>query len=228
MDWDQYWLRAKGTHRRGLYEVVAQFYRDQIISPEASRVLLSHFTDSSSCRYLHAGCGSGGSDGRIRFTQSQFHLVDFSPVALGLHRQQPLPFQRRYVCGDILRLPYASESMDGIFNLGVMEHFTKAQIGAILMEFHRVLKRTGKLILFWPPKFGLSVVVLSTFLWAVNRFRREPLKLYPDEITRIPSLRWVRHLMENQRFRVLEVTYGWRDLFTNVAVVAEKPIDANS
>ena len=36
--------------------------------------------------------------------------------------------------GDILRLPFRSGSLDGIWNVGVMEHFTCDQINAIMQE----------------------------------------------------------------------------------------------
>lgn len=222
MDWGFYWARAQDRKKWGLYERVAKFYRDQIISRSAARVLRHTFEDSGGRRYLHAGCGSGGSDQRIPFRQAQFHFLDLSPVALELHQRQPMGLRRSYLCGDILRLPYAAASIDGIFNFGVMEHFTEPQIEAILSEFRRVLKSDGQMVLFWPPDFGLSVLALGAFTGVVNRFRKEPLKLHPDEISRIHSFRWVRELMQRNQLRVLGTEFGPRDLFTYVAVIATK------
>ena len=222
MSWDLYWSRARRPERRGLYQRIAKFYRDQIISRSAARILARQFRDEPQRRYLHAGCGSGGSDQRIRLPRPQFHFLDISPMAIRLHRDQPLELRRRYLCGDIFRLPYADGSMDGVFNFGVMEHFTEGEIGRILAEFHRVLKPGGRVVLFWPPEFGLSVLVLSNFLRVVNAFRKEPLQLYPDEISRIKSFRWVRGLMQRSRFRVLSTEFGPGDLFTYVAVAASK------
>ncbi len=222
MDWDLYWARAQDRKRAGLYERIAKFYRDQIISRSAARVLSRHFVDSSRQRYLHAGCGSGGSDQRIPLRQARFHFLDLSAAALQLHQRQPMGLRRTYLCGDILRLPYAPASMDGIFNFGVMEHFTEPQIEAILSEFRRVLKPEGRMVLFWPPDFGLSVLALGAYTGVVNRFRKEPLKLHPDEISRIHSFRWVRGLLQRCRLRVLRTEFGPGDLFTYVAVIAAK------
>ena len=222
MSWDLYWRKAVEPERRGLYQMIAEFYRDQIISRSAAVILSRHFVDSEERHYLHAGCGSGGSDRRIALGRSHFHFLDLSPMAIQLHRKQPVRLRRSYVCGDIFRLPYASGSLDGIFNFGVMEHFTEPQISAILSEFKRVLKTNGCMILFWPPDFGLSVLLLGSFLKVVNCFRAQPLKLYPDEISRIHSFRWIRNLMQQNAFRVLRIEFGPRDLFTNVSVVAEK------
>ncbi len=222
MSWDLYWSRAHRPERRGLYQRIAKLCRDQIISRSAARILARHFQDDPQRRYLHAGCGSGGSDQRIRLPRAQFHFLDISPVAIRLHWEQAMKLRRQYLCGDIFRLPYANGSMDGIFNFGVMEHFTQGQIRRILAEFHRVLRPGGRVVLFWPPEFGLSVLVLSNFLRVVNAFRKEPLALYPEEISRIRSFRWVREILQRSRFRVLGTEFGPGDLFTYVAVAASK------
>ena len=58
-------------------------------------------------------------------------------------------------------MPFKSNFFEIIFNLGVMEHFDENQIKNILTEFKRTLTKDGKLILFWPPKYGLSVMFLK-------------------------------------------------------------------
>ncbi|OGW91451.1 MAG: hypothetical protein A3D28_01975 [Omnitrophica bacterium RIFCSPHIGHO2_02_FULL_63_14] len=222
MDWDDYWAKAQAGPRKGVYAVIAELYRNQIISRSAAHLLSRCLPSGPARRYLHAGCGSGGSDRRLTAAQSRFHCLDLSLRALALHRQQPLSVECVYVCGNIFALPYDRDVFDGIFNFGVMEHFSERDIGRILSEFHRVLKTDGALVLFWPPDFGLSVLALKIFLGTINRFRRAPLELHPPEISRIHSFRWVRDLMERHRFAVVHVEFGWRDLFTQVVVVAQK------
>ena len=216
-----YWSRAE-EKQQGIYPAIAKFYRDQIISRAAANSLARHFENAPHRRYLHAGCGSGGSDWRIALDQARFHFLDVAPGALRLHGQQPMQIHGHHVGGDIFALPYSAESMDGIFNLGVMEHFHEPEIAKILAEFRRVLKPDGKLLLFWPPDFGLSVLVLSAFLKVVNRFRKEPLELYPEEVSRIRSFRWTRELLARSGFRASVLEFGPRDLFTYVLVVAGK------
>lgn len=219
-NWDLYWTRAADPGRQGPYQVIAKFYRDQIISRSAADALSRYFPDGPDRNYLHAGCGSGGSDQRIPLQRPRFHFMDLSPVAIQLHRKQPMRLKRSYACGDIFNLPYASRSMDGIFNFGVMEHFSEPQIAQILSEFKRVLKAGGLMVLFWPPDFGLSVIALGCFTGIVNRFRREPLKLHPDEISRVHSFRWLRHLLRQSGLAMTRAEFGPGDLFTYVAVVA--------
>lgn len=227
-DWDQYWLKAHGKKRSGLYEWCAEFYRAQIISRFGARILARHFPDEPTRHYLHAGCGSGGSDQRIRLTQPRFHVLDFSLAGLQMNRQRAMPIARQFLCGDLFFLPYRANTMDGIFNFGVMEHFDEPSLEKILAEFHRVLKPDGCLLLFWPPRFGLSVMVLSSFLWVVNTFRTHRLTLYPDEVSRVQSFTWVRELLRRNRFQVVNTYFGWRDLFTFVTVVAKRIEDEKS
>ncbi|MBI3011116.1 MAG: glycosyltransferase, partial [Candidatus Omnitrophica bacterium] len=155
MDWDEYWANAK-RRRPGCYDRIAEFYRRHIISRAAAAILAPHLPDEADRRYLHAGCGSGGSDLRLPLRRARVHALDLSVAALALNRSRRLPFSSWYVCGDLFRLPYQSATMDGVFNFGVMEHFDDQDIEAILAECHRVLKPDGRLILFWPPEFGLS------------------------------------------------------------------------
>jgi len=224
MDWDQYWTNAQ--HRRpGLYDRIAELYRREIISRAAAAVLSAHLPDEPDRHYLHAGCGSGGSDQRLAFSRAQVHALDLSVVGLRLNRARRMPFASWHVCGDLFRLPYRSGTMDGVFNFGVMEHFEGRQIEAMLSEFHRVLTLDGRLILFWPPAFGLSVMALKLLTRTANLFRKTPLVLHPDERSLIPSFAWVRALMSRSRFRVVETRFGWRDLFTYVVVVGE-PVGA--
>ena len=54
--------------------------------------------------------------------------------------------------GNIFNLKKSKQkNFDGIYNLGVMEHFLEDDILKILNEFNKVLKINGKIILFWPP-----------------------------------------------------------------------------
>ena len=220
--WDGYWSRARGAERPGVYERCAEFYRRQFISRFGAHLLASYLRNEPGCHYLHAGCGSGGSDQRLAFDKPTFHELDYSMVALRMNRERAMAIRRRFLCGDLLALPYRSETIDGIFNFGVMEHFDEEAIGRILAEFHRVLKPDGRLIVFWPPVFGLSVLALSSWLGIVNRFRRRPLQLYPDEVSRLKSFGWAKTLLARHRFRVIRMQFGWRDLFTQVGVVAQK------
>lgn len=220
LDWDRYWQRAQDAHQAGPYERAAEFYRKRIIAPAAAAICARYFPNEPSRQYLHAGCGSGGSDQRLRMDRAVVHALDLSATALLLNRRRPIAGERRFVQADLFRLPYRSASIDGLFNFGVMEHFELPDIERLLAEFRRVLKPGARAVLFWPPNFGLSVMAVTCLLWIINRFRTEPMAFYPDEVSRVRSFGWVRRLMEANAFRVIKTHFGPRDLFTFVVVVA--------
>jgi len=114
-------------------------------------------------------------------------------------------------------------SIDGIYNLGVMEHFTEQEIGKILDEFRRVLKPHAKAVLFWPPEFGLSVLFFKalTLLFA-KAARRTDIQFHPEEITRVRPRLHGQILVEAARFSLVDYYFGMRDLYTYSVIVIQK------
>ena len=167
---------------------------------------------------LHAGCGSGKVDTDL-VNAYQITAVDISSYALEIY-EHVNQSKARVVQASIFELPFENQSFDGIYNLGVMEHFTEDEIHSILTEFRRVLKPDGKLILFIPPVFGLTVQVLDAAHFILNRIFRRGVKLHPDEITRIKSKKHVKGLIEKSGFRFVDYYFGSKDMFTQIVIVA--------
>lgn len=126
----------------------------------------------------------------------------------------------------IFDMPVERSTFDGIYNLGVMEHFTEKDILRILTEFRRVLKPNGKVLLFWPPEFGVSVIFLKMVHFILNNVLRRNVALHPDEISRIRSKKHVRKLCSEAGFKINDYYFGARDLFTYcvVALVEDKVV----
>jgi SAM-dependent methyltransferase len=214
--WGEYWRNDTGSSRL-LYNLIAAFYRKVIIRPALNRSLRRHFAPGS--HVLHAGCGSGQVDVDVR-RHVQVTALDISPPALEAYRRVNGK-DVDVLHGSIFDVPLAAASVDGIYNLGVMEHFTEAEIGRILGEFRRLLRPGARVVMFWPPEFGLSVlffkalkVVLGT-LWG-----RKDVKFHPDEITRLRSKAHARTLVEGAGLEMVDYGFGPRDLFTYAVVVA--------
>lgn len=215
--WDSYWER-KQRPSKAVYELIATAYRVSVIRSQLERFVSRNFADGS--RLLHAGCGGGQVDIRLH-DRMIITAVDISPAALGLYQsnnRQAMDVRH----ASILNLPFAPESFDGIYNLGVVEHFEPHDIASILKEFHRVLKPDGKLVIFWPHKHATSVAVLKAAHWIFNDVMRRPTSFHPPEVSLIPSRRWVEPILNRAGFRLANYTFGPRDLFVQAVVVAEK------
>jgi len=154
--------------------------------------------------------------GRVKIT-----AVDISPSALRVYqRNNPAAFGVRHA--DILNLPFSRNTFDGIYNLGVLEHFTREQIRQILGQFHRVLKPDGKLVIFWPHARATSVAVLKGVHWVLNDVLKKPTKLHPAEISLIRSKEQAAGLVQEGGFRLIDYYFGPRDVFVQAVIVAEK------
>jgi ubiquinone/menaquinone biosynthesis C-methylase UbiE len=217
--WDEYWT----NHEQGgriLYDIIAAFYRKMIIKQTLNHFIRKSFKPGH--KVLHAGCGSGQVDTDISKYISITGL-DISLSALKFYRK--VNPQNAILHGSIFDIPLPSQSIDGIYNLGVMEHFTEDEIVSILREFRRVLKPNGRAVIFWPPEFGVSVVFLKGVKWYLqNILGKKNVKIHPDEITRVQSKKHVVGLLENAGFSVEGYYFGLRDFFTYSVIIVEKPL----
>jgi dolichol-phosphate mannosyltransferase len=217
--WVVYWDSQKTDTGSLLYDAIASFYRKWIIRPSLNRFVRRYFAPGA--RVLHAGCGGGQVDVDIRDEVSITGL-DISPNALRLY-QKVNGGRGQVLHGSILQIPLPDGTMDGVYNLGVMEHFTEDEIRRILGEFHRVLRPDGRVLVFWPPEFGLSVLFFKGLVWVFrNVLGKKDVKFHPGEITRVRSRRHVTQLFEAAGFRVIRYSFGPRDLFTYAVVTAQR------
>lgn len=216
-EWDEYWS-AQEKNKKKLYDTIAVFYRKFIIRPTLSHFIRKEFQRGSSV--LHAGCGAGQVDTDV-LAWANVTALDISPKAL--ERYKSLHGDSARLCsGSIFELPFEEEQFDGIYNLGVMEHFTGEEIHRILGEFHRVLKKGGKIVLFWPPEFGLSVRALKAAHFILHRLLKKDVKLHPDEITRVLSEVHVKEILKKAHFEMTDYYFGVKDLYTHAVVIGRK------
>lgn len=219
-EWDTYWLTKKETSRL-IFDLIATFYRKIIIKRALNHFIEKYF--KSAALLLHAGCGSGQVDTGIS-DKIDILALDISIPALNIYKKIHKN-SCRVINGDISRIPVKNEILDGIYNLGTMEHFSEDEIHKILIEFYRVLKPNGKMVLFWPPKYGLSIIFLKAVHYMFNNIFRKNIKLHPDEITHIRSKRQAKAIFAKANFAVVEYYFGVRDFFTYAVIVSKKGRD---
>lgn len=215
--WDEYW-NTKEIKSKRLYDFVAEFYRKFIIRPILNDFLFREFKAGS--MVLHAGCGGGQVDVDV-VRHVRVTALDISAYALS-HYRRTHGARCTVLKGSIFEIPSVPGAFDGIYNLGVMEHFTEEDISKILAEFYRVLKPGGKIVLFWPPEYGLSVVFLKGVHFALNRLMKKNITLHPDEISRLRSKKHAREIVSRNGFTLTQYYFGTKDFFTYAVVVCVK------
>jgi ubiquinone/menaquinone biosynthesis C-methylase UbiE len=217
--WDRYWAVNDIRNKRFVYNLVASFYRRFLIKPCLNHFMKKYFKRNS--KVLHAGCGGGEVDMDIR---NYLHItaLDFSQNALKKYRERHKG-KCTVLKGDVRKLKFKAACFDGIYNSGVLEHFSKAEIDKILKGFRRVLKAKGTLVIFWPPEFGMSVIFFKILVFVCrNILNIKNVQFHPVEVSRLRSKSEAREIFEASGFRVVECSYGLRDLFTNIIIVARK------
>ena len=216
-EWDAYWAEKKKSGKK-LYDGIAVCYRKFIIKGALNTIIGREFPHGA--ELLHAGCGGGQVDEDI-VKRMNVTALDISLPALEQYQKVNGRFAR-LVQGSIFKIPLAEGSVDGVYNLGVMEHFSEEEIQKILAEFSRVLKPGGKMVLFWPPRFGLSVRALKFAHFALNDILKKNVKLHPEEITLVSSKEHVRGIVEKAGVKLIGYEFGLRDFFTHSIIICQK------
>lgn len=215
-EWDTYWAKAPETHNR-VYDAIAVFYRRYIIRPYLRRYFSRYFSDNA--MILHAGCGGGQVEEGITGAKSVIGL-DISANALSLYRKTHPDAD--LVRGDVTATAFRPGSFDAIYNLGVMEHFSEGEIHTILLEFRRILNDDGTIVLFWPPRYGLTVLFLKGVHYCLNEILSKDVQLHPPEPTLIRSEDHARHLAAGAGFRLVTYDFSIRDGFTYAVLILKK------
>jgi len=215
--WEKHWHSTEET--RSIFGRVASLVRRQILSRAVQHYAETYFPAGGV--FLECGCGTGQSSGRIPRHQRTLVAVDFSTAALREARN--VSVFGAFLQADIRRLPLAADTVAGIWNLGVLEHFEPEATRRILEEFHRVLRPGAVAILFWPPDYGSSRWVLAP----IERFRSKragrPVRFFPDELNRLSSKDEARSVVRQAGLEPVAVDFTPRDVFIHIIVVAKKP-----
>ena len=214
--WTEHW---SDSNQHSVSQRFFSFYRKAVFARA-----VAYFVD----RYLPAEgllveAGSGTSE-----TSMLIDKRDGSRTLLALDLIRPVlerchPVMDVRVCGDIFKLPFQNNSLDGIWNVGVMEHFTHEQIDAILREFRRALKPGGRIVLLWPAKFSIPQRILRILEWFINLRRgADKFRFHPDEISQLRSVRQGKEVLGRNGFRPVAIDIGLRTLMAFETLVGEK------
>ena len=214
--WDRHW--AALSERRSLFGRAASLVRTGLLSRAVRAFADEHFPREGT--FVEAGCGTAESSSRIDPAGRTLVAMDISRLAVRAARR--VPIFRGFLQGDLFRLPFRDASVAGLWNLGVMEHFPPEEGRVLLREFARVLRPGGVALLFWPPEFGASRLLLAP-IEAIRSRRGAPFRFFPDEVNRLRSRAHGVAMLEGTGLEPVVFSFGPRDLFIHLVVVARKP-----
>jgi len=217
--WDRYW-ELKVDLDAAAYEIIAWAYRTAIIRPRLERYIRKHFPRGS--ELIHAGCGSGQVDRTLQ-REMKLTALDICVPALRLYARNN-PDSVRLIHGSILDIPLPDESVDGIYNLGVVEHFAPSAVRRILEESRRVLRPGGKAIIFWPHQKATSVAALKAIHWFRQWVMKKQQPLHAPEISLLPSRIHALDALREAGFEPIDYDFGCSDFWVQAVVVGQKPL----
>lgn len=212
-EWDEHWSRSFVS-----LNAVFKLYRKYVMSNALSFFFEKYFPKSG----IFVECGSGTSltSYMVRKHKRRLVALDISKNALQEARKiSKIDF---FVHADTLRLPFKANSIDGIWNLGVLEHFTQGEINKALKEYLRVLKKNSYVILFWPPVYSSTGIAYRAIEKLIRLVTGKNFTFYPDEISRLASKKEAKSIMRRNGFGECAVYFPWRNCFGDLVVVAKK------
>ena len=197
---------------------MASIFRRTIISQFVSHYVNRYFKTNGI--YVEAGCGTGETSIRIRKCAFIRVGLDISPEALKRVKSQQT--YNHYILGDIFNIPFKEESIDGIWNVGVMEHFDCRELSRVFREFNRVLKPEGCCLFFWPWILAPSHVIFRFYEMIMKRFERDK-QIFPVAPSMINKklLPAIYKMNKNLGFTKISFHFPWMDL-THFAIVMIK------
>jgi SAM-dependent methyltransferase len=215
-EWDEHWESLHAG--RFLFSLAAKTVRRFIFQPAVAWYAEHYFPESG--RFVEMGCGTAYSSARLAKRKRTLIGLDFSANALRAASNEGR--MDALVQADIFALPYGPDSIDGIWKLGVMEHFTEPEIHRCLEGFRRVLKPGGVVILFWPTRRNTSRWILGPLEKVISAWQGSGFTFFPDEISRLQSKKQARILMQSEGFHIRALDFNWRTAFIHMVIVAIK------
>jgi len=198
--WKEYWNKEnpkKISYYRKFQTIVKKYIRNEVFAKEFAKYMNKVYPPGAVI--AEAGSGSGGSCSALKQGKYKLIAVDLTLEALEFCKN--FPQINYYVQADIFNMPFKNNSLDGVWNSGVMEHFYPHDNLKQLKEFHRVLKPGGQILLFWPStKLFMS--------WIVDHLI-ELFKLDLPHLVWVPSKKDIRDLCLRAGYKTVRIDTSW-------------------
>lgn len=182
--------RSQGYHWWGNRSKAGQLRQDI-----RAEMAISLAGIDSSKKVLEVGCASGDFSRRIGKTGADITAIDISPLLIELAKSAGACNNIKYHVGNAELLQFENESFDAIIGNAVLHHL---DLGRVLPEFRRVLKKGGKLF-FAEPNMANPQMWLGHHVRLIGR----RMEISPDETA---FYRWsLRKTLQEHRFVNVEV-----------------------
>ena len=216
-EWNEYWGGLGSEHK--LIGRFFSWYRKNIIAREINYYLNKYFKKQGT--YVDCGCGSCESSIKLKKYDRELIGLDISPAALLYAKKNKL--MDKFIEADIKNLPFKDNSIDGIWNIGVMEHFSRKEVNEILNEFYRVLKNDSSCVLFWPGKFGPTNLIFRPLEFILKKIKKSSKGIAPKEPSIIKSKKLLKNQIINEtNFKNVKIFLSPRALFVHYIVICKK------
>ncbi|MFA5175691.1 MAG: class I SAM-dependent methyltransferase [Candidatus Nanoarchaeia archaeon] len=215
-EWDNHWNSV--NKKTNIFGKILEFYRKFIIAKAVRYYFEKYFPEKGI--FVEMGSGTSQTSSKIIKHNRTLIALDISKPAL--EEAQKIPQIDKIIQADILDTKLKENSINGIWNLGVMEHFNEEDIIKILNEFYKVTKKESNILLFWPPVYGSSEIFLGICEFFINLFKKEKFHFFPKEITKIRSLKQLKGIISKSKLKLVRTHFNFRDGFTYVLVVCKK------
>lgn len=125
--------------------------------------LKDYISPEDGVRLLDAGCGTG----MMREICSPCNYVGIDLEEDRVAELKQSGFDGELICGSLLDLPFSDESFDIILVSGVLHHLSDSECALAFLQFSRVLKNGGHVVLF-EPIWPLNK--LNLLGWFIQKF----------------------------------------------------------
>ena len=217
-DWTKHW----GNENQELFsQKFFSFYRKAVFARTVAWFIETFFPPKGV--FVEAGSGTAETSMRIDKKHGDRVLVAADIIVPVLQHCDPIMDVR--VGADNFRLPFKDGGVDGIWNVGVMEHFLHPVIDDMMREFLRVLAPGAPILLLWPATDSLPQKGLRLVEKVINARRGgERFQFHPDEISKLRSSEEGRDVLRRNGFEPVFVDAGLRSLMAFKTVVGRKPL----
>lgn len=190
--WDK--IFSKKIASKKLFNKRPQLY-GKLLNDDTIEILNEILKDNNHISVIEAGCGSAKKTFNLALSNTnvnQITALDISAQALNYARQitpDALKNKTKYVQASIMNTPFKARSFDLVWNSGVIEHYSEAEIKKIIREMFRITKKNGYIVVAIPNMKNIAVIkaaflglpLCRKYLKFIKGYRNTTEILYKDK-----------------------------------------------